>query len=166
MANPKDDLLAWLRDAHAMELQAIEMLEKQERRVSDYPALQARLREHVEETRGQARLLEDCIRRRNSSTSTLKDLAGKFMGTMQALSGVVFSDEVVKGTIAGYTFEHYEIACYRVLAAAARMDGDNETAEVCERIMRQEEAMAEWLASHQAEITEQYLRRTAAETVS
>ncbi len=158
----EDNLMAWLRDAHAMEQQAIEMLEKQERRLEHYPQLRAKIREHLEQTHRQADLVRQCIQRRGGDTSTLKDLLGKLVGTGQALSGLFVSDEVVKGSIAGYTFEHYEAACYRTLAAAAEAVGDAETRRVCEEILRQEEAMADWLARHLPAVTRQYLEREAA----
>ena len=158
---PEQELLAWLRDAHAMEMQALQMLENQERRIEHYPELGSRIRQHAEETRRQAELLESCIERRGERTSGLKDAAGQFIGSMQALSGLVMSDEVMKGAIASYTFEHYEIACYRVLIASAEQVGDTETRRVCEQILREEEAMADWLGAHLPEVTRQYLQRSA-----
>ena len=65
-----------------------------------------------------------------------------------ALGGMTASDEIVKGAMAGYVFEHFEIASYTALIAAAKTAGDPETARVCEAILVQEEAMADWLAAH------------------
>jgi ferritin-like metal-binding protein YciE len=158
---PKDDFIAWLRDAHAMEMQALQMLEGQERRIEHYPELRSRIRQHIDETRRQADLLEGCIERQGETTSGLKDAAAQFVGAMQAMSGLVMSDEIVKGAIASYTFEHYEIACYRTLIAAADEVGDAETKRVCEQILREEEAMADWLAAQLPQVTSQYLRRSA-----
>ena len=75
------------------------------------------------------------------------------------MSGLFVSDEVVKGTLASYTFEHMEIASYRILIAAAEQAGDQETKRVCESILQQEIAMAEWLAENAGEITRRFLER-------
>lgn len=157
--SPETELISWLRDAHAMEMQAIQILESQARRIESYPDLRNRILEHLEETRAQAELLERCIDQHGATTSPFKDSAAAFLGNMQALSGAFFGDEVVKGAIASYTFEHLEIAVYRSLTGAAEELGDSETARVCSEILRQEEAMAGWLERHLPEITRQYLRR-------
>jgi ferritin-like metal-binding protein YciE len=160
--SPENELMSWLRDAHAMEMQAIQILDNQARRIENYPDLHRRIREHLDETRGQADQLERCIERLGTSTSPLKDSAAAFIGTMQALSGLFVGDEVVKGALASYTFEHLEIASYRSLIAAAEEVGDGETARVCSDILRQEEAMASWLERHLPEVTREYLRRERA----
>ncbi|MGQ3357016.1 MAG: ferritin-like domain-containing protein, partial [Phreatobacter sp.] len=118
MSQTDDDRLdQWLRDAHAMEQQAVKMLDGMAGRIENYPELKARIARHAEETRLQAATLEDCLKRRGTDVSTLKDVAGKVMGMGQGLSGLVVGDEIIKGSMAGYTFEHMEIAAYRVLVA-------------------------------------------------
>ncbi len=162
MAAREETLVAWLRDAHAMEQQAIEMMEKMAARLEHYPELRAKLEEHLQQTHRQADRVRQCIERHNGSTSGVKDLAGKMVGSGQALSGLFVSDEVVKGGIANEAFEHYEIACYKVLIATAEEVGDPETKRLCEENLREEEAMATWLGAHLPEITRQYLHREAA----
>ncbi len=161
--NSGDWLLPWLRDAHAMEMQAETMLQSQARRIEHYPELKARIERHIQETRHQAELIKGCIERRGGSPSTTKDMAGKFTAMMQGLGGVVAHDEVVKGAMAGYTFEHFEICSYRALIAAASTAGDAETERVCREILRQEEEMASWLAEQLPQVTAQFLRREEAD---
>ena len=122
--SPETELRSWLRDAHAMEMQAIQILENQARRIETYPDLRGRILEHLEETRTQAEMLERCIERHGTTTSPLKDTAAALIGNMQALGGAFMGDEVVKGTIGSYTFEHLEIAMYRSLIGAAEELGD------------------------------------------
>lgn len=157
----ESELMSWLRDAHAMEMQATQVLENQARRIENYPDLRERILEHLEETRAQAEMLERCIERRGGTTSALKDSAAALTGNVQALAGLFVGDEVVKGAIASYTFEHLEIASYRALIGAAEQIGDGETARVCSEILRQEEAMAGWLEQHLPQVTRQYLQREA-----
>ncbi|MFV3330994.1 ferritin-like domain-containing protein [Pseudomonas sp. NY15437] len=159
MTSKKDNLLDWLRDAHAMEQQAEKMLEAQSGRLEHYPQLKTRIDQHLEETRGQQRLIEGCLERLGSSPSTLKDLGGKLMAFGQAVGGMTVSDEVVKGAMSGYVFENMEIAAYTVLIAAAQEVGDSATEAALKQILPQEVAMADWLREHLPEITRAYLAR-------
>lgn len=149
----------WLRDAHAMEQQAETMLTRTASRIENYPEVKAKLEQHAQETREQARMVRECIERRGGDTSMMKDVTGKITAMAQGLSGVFVSDEIVKAALASYAFEHMEIASYTILVAAADAVGDNETKRVCETILRQEEAMASWLAQQMPLLTQQFLQR-------
>ncbi|MDM9559746.1 MULTISPECIES: ferritin-like domain-containing protein [Bordetella] len=150
----------WLRDAHAMEEQAESMLEGMASRLEHYPDLKRRVEQHIQETREQARLVKQCIESRGGDTSVLKVAAGKTMGAAQAFSGMLVGDEVVKGAMFGYTFEHMEIAAYRNLIEAAKVVGDIQTQQTCERILGEELAMAAWLEQNMAGVVRQYLLRS------
>ncbi|NGR07008.1 ferritin-like domain-containing protein [bacterium SGD-2] len=155
----QDNLLDWLRDAHAMEEQAEQMLTTTAERLKNYPDLRARIEQHIEETRHQAELVRGCIQRLGGDTSTIKDVAAKMMALGQGMSGMFVSDEVVKASLASYAFEHMEIASYRALIAAAEVCGDAETKRVCEQILVQEEAMAQWLAERLPDTVRKFLVR-------
>jgi ferritin-like metal-binding protein YciE len=155
--SPQEHLLDWLRDAHAMEEQAEQMLESQIARLEHYPDLRRKLEEHLAETRRQATLVEDCIKRQGGDTSALKSTMGKMVAFGQGLSGLFVDDEVIKGTLASYTFEHMEIASYTILIAAAEAVGDGATAAICTRILREEEAMAKWLATQTPNLVRAFL---------
>jgi ferritin-like metal-binding protein YciE len=155
-------LIEWLRDAHAMEAQAETMLSKQASRIEHYPELKARIEQHITETQNQAKLIESCLQRYDKSYSGFKDLGGKMMAMGQAIGGMMVNDEIVKGAQMGFVFENLEIASYEILIAAAKAVGDTETADICTRILAEEVAMAEWMRSHLAEVTQDYLTRTAA----
>jgi ferritin-like metal-binding protein YciE len=119
MAVSRENLTAWLRDAHAMESQAIEILEKQASWIKNYPERERRCAIIWRNPSAQAERLEQCLERLGTDTSAIKTGLGKAIGTAQQLSGLFASDEVVKSGIAHYAFEHYEIACYRALIGAA-----------------------------------------------
>ena len=159
MTSKQENLLDWLRDAHAMEQQAEQMLKAQAARLEHYPQLKTRIEQHIEETHGQQRLLEEWLKRLDSSPSTLKDIGAKLMAFGQAVAGMTVSDEVVKGAMSGYVFENMEIAAYTVLIAAAREVGDAETLAALERILPQEQAMADWFRDHLPELTQAFLAR-------
>lgn len=102
---------------------------------------------------------ERCLDRVSGGTSGIKDIAAKMVAFGQGLSGLFVDDEVVKGSLASYTFEQMEIASYKILIAAAEHVGDQETKRVCEIILQQEVAMAQWLDEHAAAITRKFLER-------
>jgi ferritin-like metal-binding protein YciE len=155
--SPRDHLTDWLRDAYAMEVQATQMLENMESRIKSYPEMQQRLRQHLEETRQQADQVRDCLQRLGTDTSSLKTAIAGFTGTMQAWSGIVAEDEVVKGAVFSYGFEQWEIANYTALIRTAEIAGETEIRTTLEGILRQEEAMADWLKQRIPDITQQYV---------
>lgn len=158
---PTEHFRDWLRDAHAMEQQAISMLDTQAGRLENYPELKAAMSNHLEQTRRQAEMLEGCLHRMGDDTSTIKDITGKLVAFGQGLTGATVSDEVVKGALASYSFEQMEIGSYRLLIAAAEVVGDHETKAVLEQILAEEEAMATWLYDNLPEITAAFLSRDA-----
>lgn len=137
MTKNREWLMQWLRDAHAMEQQAETMLKGQYDRLESYAELRQRIGQHIDETTEQARRLEECLDRIGSGTSTMKDAGAKLMATAQSLSGVFAGDEVLKGSLAGYTFEHMEIASYRMLVAAAEICDEPEIQQACEQNLRE-----------------------------
>jgi ferritin-like metal-binding protein YciE len=162
MTVSRENLTAWLRDAYAMENQAIEILEKQADRLEHYPELRAKVRSHLDESQRQAERVARCLHQLGTDTSGLKTALGKMVGTAQQLSGLFASDEVLKSGIADYAFEHYEIASYKMLIAAAAEAGEDQVGHLLEENLREEEEMAAWLAWHLPEVTRQYLHRQAA----
>lgn len=154
-------LMQWLRDAHAMEKQAETMLSTMEGRIEHYPHLRKRLAQHLKETQHQAQRLDDAIGRLGGSTSAVKDTVASLTTLLQGLSTSFAGDEVMKGLLAGYTFEHYEIASYRILIAAANALGETETTRILRENLREEEDMAQWLSSNIDPLTAEYLEREA-----
>ena len=145
-----------------MENQAIELLEQQVSRLEHYRELRAKVSSHLDESHRQAERVERCLHQLGADTSGLKTAIGKMVGTAQQLSGLFASDEVLKSGIADYAFEHYEIASYKMLIAVAEEAGEHHVGWILEENLREEEAMAAWLAWHLPEVTRQYLHREAA----
>ncbi|ESR23388.1 ferritin-like domain-containing protein [Lutibaculum baratangense] len=161
----KDTLAQWLRDAHAMEEQAKTMLDAQSSRIEHYPELKARIEQHLKETERQEEKLRGCLDRLGG-TSAMKDAGAKMTAMMQGMGGMFAGDEVVKGAMASYAFEHFEISAYRSIIGAAEIAGEPEVKAVAEEILLEEEAMATWLYDHLPTMTRQYLEReqTGSET--
>jgi ferritin-like metal-binding protein YciE len=135
-------LLAWLKDAHAMEEALIPNLENHAKDARDHPQIEARIRQHIEETRRHAELVRGCIERLGDKPSAAKAVFGKVIGSISALGTGPLSDELVKDFVVDYAAEHLEIASYQRLIIAARELGDEATASTCEQILPDEQAMA------------------------
>ena len=155
----RETWINWLRDAHAMEAQAETMLTAQIARLETYPAVKMRMEQHLRETEAQRESLATLLEAHGESTSGLKDTMGKIMAAGQGLAGVFAADEVMKGALASYTFEHMEIASYTSLIAGAQELRLSDAVAVLEPILQQEVAMADWLAENLAPLTRSFLAR-------
>src|SRR5215218_2837381 len=141
----KELVIAWLNDAHAMELGIAQVLEQHVAEAEDHPAMQAGLQRHLEQTRHHAELVKGCVERMGGETSGIKAGMASVMGTVQGMTTKLAKDDLVKNTLHDYGTEHFEIACYTSLIAAAENLGDQETARVCQEILRDDQAMADFL---------------------
>ncbi len=159
----KDFVIKWLNDAYGMENALIQVLENHAKDAQDHPQVQARIQQHIEETRRHADLVKGCIERLGSSTSTVKSGMSTLMGTVQGASTGFAKDELVKNALADYASEHFEIASYTSLIAAAEALGDLETARVCQEILLDEQAMAAWLEQQIPVVTREMLQTQARE---
>lgn len=151
----------WLRDAHAMEKQAEKMLTSQASRLEHYPQLKQRIEEHVTETQNQSEKLEHCLTLLGTDASTMKDMGAQLSAFGQAVGGMMAEDEVVKGGIASFAFENFEIANYKAIIVAAEMASQPEVAQICKEILQEEIAMADWLSQHLDDTTKAFLERDA-----
>ena len=162
MANSsRENLLSWLRDAHAMEVGTLDNLRRLVGRMESYPQFKTRLEQHIRETEGQEQRLKLLLEGMGGSTSTVKETVTRLAGNVQALVGALFSDEMVKNAIAAYAFEHFEIGNYRALIAAAEQAGEARAVPVLQENLREEEAMARWLEEQLPELTRRYLELDA-----
>jgi ferritin-like metal-binding protein YciE len=162
MATRKDDLLSWLRDAHAMETATVDNIERLIGHAGRYPEIKARLERHLESSRRQVTEIEDQLKKLGSDTSTLKDLAMRFTGRVQPWLASLSPDDMPKNCIAGHAWEHFEIASYRSLEAAAEDLGIAELRDMCARFVREEEEMADFFLHHLAAVTRQHLKARSA----
>ncbi|WP_207460421.1 ferritin-like domain-containing protein [Azospirillum sp. SYSU D00513] len=159
MGDKKDTLTDWLRDAYAMENQAVEMLERQSERIKSYPEVLAKVQEHVEVSNRQADRLKQCLQKLGADPSAIKTGVAMLLGNAQSLSGIVVGDEIVKAGIFNYAFEHFEIANYRALIAAAESAGETEIARLVQQNLDEELEMASWLEQRLPQLTKTYLER-------
>ncbi len=143
----RDILISWLNDAYAMENALLPILDNHAADAKDHPEIQARITTHRDQTKRHADLVRQCVEQLGSTTSATKTGLGTLFGYFQSVSTGMFSDEPVKNVLTDYATEHFEIACYRAIAAAAQELGEQRVAMICEEILRDEEAMADWLGT-------------------
>lgn len=149
-----------LRNQHAVENQAVELLERQVGRLENYPAMRERMHAHIEESREQARRIDEILAALDTSASSFKDTAMSFMGNMAAMMHAPASDEVVKNSLANFAFEHYEIASYMSLITLAEAVQHSAALQLLGQSLREEQAMAQWIADHLKETTLTFLQRS------
>lgn len=153
--------MSWLNDAYSLEQSLIQTLENHASQAKEHPQVQARIQQHIEETRRHGDLVKGCIERLGGSTSTVKSGMSSVMGTVQGMSTGVSSDALVKNALADYSSEHFEIASYTSLINAAQALGDQETARICQDILQDEIAMANWLEQQIPTVTVEMLQQQA-----
>jgi len=158
-----DLYLAWLNDAYGLEQQLTQVLEQHASGASDHPQIQARLQQHLEETRHHADMVQSCIQRLGSDTSKIKSGMATVTGAVQGMTTMAAKDDLIKNALADYSAEHLEIASYTSLISAAQALGDQETARICQQILQDEEAMQSWLAQQIPIITQEMLQVQARE---
>ena len=107
--------------------------------------MHAGLQRHLEQTRRHAELVKGCVERMGGETSGVKSGMASVMGTVQGMTTKLAKDELIKNTLHDYGTEHFEIACYTSLIAAAENLGDQETVRACQEILRDDQAMADFL---------------------
>jgi ferritin-like metal-binding protein YciE len=153
----RDIFVIGLRNAHAMEVQARELMERQSERLDEYPEVKSRVTSHLSETNEQLRRLEECLEVCDESTSTLKDTAQSFMANMTAMGQSMAGDEILKNTFANDAFEHYEIAAYKSLLTLCRAAGVDSARPLLEASLKEEERMAAWVEANVEKVTMQYV---------
>ncbi len=153
----RDLLIAGLKDAYALETQALDMMRTQHNRLEQYPELKARVGQHVTETEQQLKRLEGCLAQFNESPSTLKDMALRLTGNLQSMFHAAAEDEVIKNVFASNAFENYEIATYKGLATMAESVGAQDVADVARQNLREEEDMARFISEHIESTVKDYL---------
>ncbi len=158
----RDIFIVGLRNQHAVEKQAIELLERQVGRLENYPEMSARMRQHIAESNEQARRIEELLSSLGTSHSTVKDTVTSLMGNLAALGHTVAPDEVLKNTLANFAFEHYEIASYLSLLTLAEATGHDRAKLALSESLREEEQMAQWIQDHIGPTTLRFVERTAA----
>ncbi|WP_262297282.1 ferritin-like domain-containing protein [Microvirga sesbaniae] len=150
-----------LENAHALEKQAIQLMERQVERFENYPEMSDLLRRHITETEGQIRRLDEMLHTFGADRSILKDMATQFMANLAAAGHMPMADEVLKNTFANHAFENFEIASYKSLIVMAEASGNQKFIPGLQETLREEEKTAQAVYDMIEPITRKFLTRSA-----
>jgi ferritin-like metal-binding protein YciE len=161
-ASQHDTYISGLKNAHALEKQAVQLLSRQLERLENYPEMSEMIRKHTAESEVQADRLASILERHGTSNSMLKDFVTSLSGNLAAMAHIPMHDEVLKNTFANYAFEHFEIAAYKSLIALAEATGDTQAIPVLQQSLQEEVRTAKWIEDRIEATTLQYASREAA----
>jgi ferritin-like metal-binding protein YciE len=143
---PKQELVKYLRDAHAIEAQALQLLGDGEK-IAEFEPLAAAFREHHAQTREQQKLIDERLEAHDSGPSRFQAAALRLGGLNAGTFFKAQPDTPAKLAGFAFAFEHIEIGSYELLRRMADRAGDAMTVQVTERILTEERAMAERIRS-------------------
>lgn len=153
----RDVFITGLKNAHAMEKQALSMMSPQIDRIENYPEVKQRLAQHARETEGQVQRLERVLESLGEQPSAVKDTVLSAMGGMAAMGHTPAGDEILKNSFANFAFENYEIAAYNSLIVLAEAAGETDAVASLQQNLEEEQNMASWLESNLSSVTEKYV---------
>ena len=141
----REELVKYLRDAHALEAQSAQLLEAGPA-IAELEPLADLFREHLEQTREQQRLVGERLEALGSGPSRIQ--AAAMRGSALNLGGFFKAQPDSPVKIAGFAFafEALEEGAYELLARTARRAGDEATVAIAERIAGEERAAADRIA--------------------
>jgi ferritin-like metal-binding protein YciE len=143
-ADLEEQLNRYLADAHAIEEQALKLLEKAPR-LAGTAELASAYEEHREQTEEHRRLVEQRLESRGEGPSMIKDAALRLGALNWGAFFQAQPDTPAKLAAFSYAFEHLEIAAYELLGRVGARTGDTATVGLAERILVEERAAADRL---------------------
>jgi len=155
----KNIFITGLQNAHALEKEAIQLMNRQIERIEHYPEMRELLRQHVGETEEQIRRLDEILHTFGEDRSLLKDVATQLMGNMAAIAHTPAGDEILKNTFANHAFENFEIASYKSLIAMADAAGYSRFVPALQQSLQEEQKTAKLIHDQIEAITLKYLQR-------
>jgi UDP-glucose 4-epimerase len=138
-------LLTYLRDVHALERQAGELLEAGAERVDD-ESLEAAFRDHLEQTHRHRERITGLLEERGAGPSLLKDTMLKTGGLSLSAFFAAQPDSTTKLAGFAFAFEQLEVAAYELLQRVAARAGDEGVVTAAEEILAEERRAAERVA--------------------
>ena len=146
-----------LRDVHAVENQALALIDRQLDRLVNYEDVAEQLRRHRGETEAQIQRVETILGGLGESHSALKDVALSVSGNLAALGHTIAGDEILKNAFANFAFENFEAASYQSLIAMADAGGFAAALDPLKQSLDEELAMAGWIETRIPALTLKYL---------
>ena len=143
----EEQLIKYLTDVHAMEVQALAQMRAAPRMAGD-ERLASAFRDHLRETERHEQLVRARLEAHDASPSRLEDLLGRISGQGFVLFARLNPDTPGKLAAHAFSYEHLELAAYDLLERVAQRAHDEETAQTARTIRAEEDAMAQRLAAN------------------
>jgi ferritin-like metal-binding protein YciE len=153
-----DTYISGLKNAHALEKQAMQLIDRQLERIENYPEVADLLRTHRRETEEQIRRVDELLHSFGEDRSILKDMATSLSGNMAAIAHTIMPDEILKNHFANHAFENFEIASYTSLITMAEATGHAQHVSALQASLREEEKTAQLLHDMTPALTLKYMR--------
>lgn len=144
--NMDKQLRKHLAEAHALEVQGLELLKKSEQIASD-STLETIYRDHLELSMLHSRLLDQRLDALGGDSSGLKDSALKLGGLNWSIFFQAQSDTAAKLAAFVYAVIHLQIGGLELLKRSAARASEAKTIELCDTLVREKHAMADRLAA-------------------
>ena len=157
----QEELISYLKDAHALEQMSLQMTQAAAKATDD-PQLRQLFEHHHEETQDHERLIRERIEAHGERTSKVKDLGARVAAMGKGAGAMTGSGTAGRLARDGYVQEHTEIAAYELLSRVAERAGDTATVQVGRRILENERETAEKIAGTWDHVTELSLRESGA----
>lgn len=138
-------LAALLRNAHAMEGQAMTLAETQIHRLKNYPEIVARLRRYLGELGDNQSQLQRCLHQLGMDRFPLWDSAIKTRKNLPDFGPLSSTDDLLQHVMGNNLIEFAKREPYRWLSEAAYVADEPEIAKICDGIGARGWAMAEWM---------------------
>jgi len=158
----KELYLQGLRNAHALEVQAVQIMSRQVERIENYPDVKAGLQRHIRESEAQKGRLQQIMQAHGTSASTLKETVTGLVGNAAAIGHAFTTDEVIKNSFANYAYEHLEQAAYMSLIAMAEAAGDQQHIPLLKQSLDEEIAFGKACGDLVVPTTKRYIELQAA----
>jgi len=153
----REIFIVGLRNTHGLEMQALQIMNRQVERLENYPEVEQSLRRHIQETEQQRQRLEEVMGQFGETPSAIKEAAMGFMGNMAAMVHAPADDEIIKNMLANHGFENYEIAAYKSLLIMAEAASFTNVTGF-QQSLREEQAMAQAVADMIEPVTRKYIQ--------
>ncbi len=144
----QEKLITYLQGMHAVENHLVDVLDKQVQDTKQVPLFQAKIQEHLEQTKQHRARLEECLKRYGKSPSGVKSALAGVLGSLQGTMGGARTDTLAKIARDNFVAENFEIASYEELIATAMACGDQQTVQACQLNLHDEVVTAKWLENH------------------
>ena len=142
----RDQLVKYLVDAHAVEQQAEQLLTKGPGLVDDKLLAQV-FEDHLEETRGHTKRLEEALSLHDAKPSRFQDAAMRAGGLSIAAFFTAQPDTTAKLAGFAFAFEHLEVAAYELLRRVAERASDRQAVRIADEILPDERSAAARIAA-------------------